>query len=220
MNKKENATVIISILLALIVKGALEIFFKPIFEGDKSWADIPFLHWGQLALCFVLVFRFYLGATRFIDTEPKQLPFPIKAINLIFSFLLFCTFYCAALAVSDSGYFYAIVLGLHVIDALWFVIALTFSYFQSVSGAKLGNDEIKIESARKIMWTFMSLSAATIAYGLGSYWLFGETLSSQEITISHQSFLAFLFAISFIDFFMLQEYYFRFSDWKTRNCNV
>jgi hypothetical protein len=94
LTRKESATVIISILLALIVKGALEQFFQPIFDGDEKWSEVPVLHWGQLALCFVLVFRFYLGATRFIDTEPSQLGFLVRAVNLIFSFLLFCLLRC------------------------------------------------------------------------------------------------------------------------------
>ena len=217
VTKKENATVIISILLALVVKGALEQFFKPIFEGDTKWSDVPFLHWGQLALCFVLVFRFYLGATRFIESEPKHLGFFVKAVNLIFSFLLFCTFYCVALAVSDPGYFYAVVLALHGIDAAWFILALVLSYVQNVPDNMLEDGEIKIEASRATMWTFFCLSLATILFGIGSYWYSGEPITSQAVSTSHWSFLLFLFAISFFDFILLKDYYFSFAEWKKSN---
>jgi hypothetical protein len=218
--KRENATVIISILLALIVKGALEHFFQPIFDGDKKWSEVPALHWGQLALCFVLVFRFYLGATRFIDTEPKQLGFVVRAVNLIFSFLLFCTFYCVALAVSDPGYFYAIVLVLHGIDVVWFVVALALSYFHHVSDRMLEPGEIKIEASRSIMWSFLVLSAVTIAIGAASYDFFGEALTSQDVMRSHCTFLIFLFLISFVDLVLLRKYYFSFSEWRERNQSI
>jgi hypothetical protein len=121
------------------------------------------------------------------------------------------------LAVSDPGYFYAVVLVLHGIDVTWFVAALVLSYFYHVSDRMLEPGEIKIEASRSIMKAFLLLSAITIAFGLGTYYLFGEELTSQEPLRSHSTFLLFLFVVSALDLILLRKYYFSFPDWKEQH---
>lgn len=43
---------IITIMLALIVKAALETAFKPLFDGTQTWAQILGLPFAQLLVFF------------------------------------------------------------------------------------------------------------------------------------------------------------------------
>jgi nucleoside 2-deoxyribosyltransferase len=59
-----GAKLIIGILLALIVRAALEAVFKDPIQEDAEWP--PLLVWFQLLIFSVMMARFYLGATRYI----------------------------------------------------------------------------------------------------------------------------------------------------------
>jgi len=116
----QNAIMItVSILLALIIKAALETAFKPFFDGSQTWQAFYGLPLAQLCVFFVLIFRFYLGALRFSNTEPKRVDFVIRTFNFVFAFMVFSGFYVIALAVTLPKYFYLCIVVLHGIDVAW-----------------------------------------------------------------------------------------------------
>src|ERR1700730_1523187 len=126
--KKENAAgAIVAILMALIVKAALETMLKPSFDHDRPWSELLSLHGAQLGVLFVMLLRFYLGAYRIAQMEPNDVAFSVRAMNFIFAFLVFSTFYTIALSVTDSGYYFTLMVALHIIDGSWFAIGLVLS---------------------------------------------------------------------------------------------
>src|SRR5437868_3427470 len=96
----------VTIMLALIIKAALETAFKPFFEGHQTWETLFGLPGIQLAVFFLLTLRFYLGVLRFASTEPKRIDFLVRSFNFVFSFLVFCAFYVIALSVTLPKFFY------------------------------------------------------------------------------------------------------------------
>jgi hypothetical protein len=216
--KRENAAIIISILLALVVKVALEHFFEPIFDQNKLWASVPTLHWAQLFLVFVLVLRFYLGATRYIDCEPRNLSFPARAINFVLPFLLFCTFFVVALAANDSGYFFLLVIVLHVVDIAWFALAFLILWVSGPADETQSPGEIEISAIKRVMLIFLCLSLVTVAYAFISYmFLFKQSLFEKEAISAHWSFWGILVFLSGLDFVFLRKYYFDHQTWQEEN---
>jgi nucleoside 2-deoxyribosyltransferase len=97
-----GAKLIIGILLALIVRAALEAVFKDPIQKDAPWPTL--LTWFQLLTFSVMMARFYLGATRYIDTQPPSQPLWISTANVVFASLIFGTFNVAALAVGKTTF--------------------------------------------------------------------------------------------------------------------
>lgn len=214
--KQENAAiVVVSIMLALIVKAALEAAFKPLIVQGLAWSTISYLSWGQVIVFFVMILRFYLGAIRYVNAEPANVAFLVRVVNFVFAFLLFCVFYIIALSVIDSAYFYTLFVVLHIIDAAWFLIALALLKLRDtpeVSG------EIKLSATCWIIWTFFIFSAITILYGLLSYPLiFNQSIHAKEPISAHWWFLGVLVTISLVDFWAHFEWYFHFEKWKKEN---
>src|ERR1700741_4873219 len=89
---------VITIMLALIVKGALDAAFKTLFDGSQTWSEMVGLPLAQLLVFFLL--RFYLGALLFGATEPKRVDFLVRSFNFVFAFAVFCAFYVIALSVT------------------------------------------------------------------------------------------------------------------------
>ena len=167
---------------------------------------------------FVLFLRFYFGAIRYVETEPKNTKLAIRAINFLFAFFLFCVFYLVALAVAQPAFFYILIVLLYAIDALWFIVALVLSYVWYVRDADLQPGEVRIASSRRVMIAFLFLSLVTIVYGLFSYPLFHASITDKAATSAHWHFLFVLFALSAIDFLMLHSYYFSNDAWREKNC--
>jgi nucleoside 2-deoxyribosyltransferase len=86
-----GGNLIIGILLALIVRAALEAFFKDPIQEEHPWPNV--VVWFQLIAFVLLVVRFYLGATRFLDTQPEKAPFVLSVVNITFASIIFCAFY-------------------------------------------------------------------------------------------------------------------------------
>ena len=213
--KKENAAAaVVAILLALIVKAALETMFKPIFDEDQPWSDLLSLHGAQLAVLYLMLLRFYLGTLRLSQMEPVNTSFAAKAINFVFAFLVFSTFYTIALSVTDSGYYFTLMVALHTIDLIWFAVALALML---IIGDQTQTGEIKFPVRQKIMFTFFMLSFATIAYVINSYPLLDASLSDPDAIIAHSLFLAVLFLLSIFDFWLLGDFYFRYEEWEKTN---
>jgi len=215
--KRENAaTVVLVLLLGLIVKEALETTFLPIFRTQESWSSIAWLSWAQLTVFFLMTLRFYLGALRFVATEPQEPDFIPMAVNFIFAFLLFCAFYVIALSVIDPAFFYRLMIALHCIDITWFVCAL--ACLSRVSNDQLSIGDVRVSESRKIAIFFLLLSATTVGYALVSYKCYFHAQFNDENAITaHWSFLMFLIAVSAFDFWYLRDYYFNFPEWRKAN---
>lgn len=203
---------VVTIMLALIVKAALEAAFKPLFDGTQTWSQIVGLPLTQLLVFFLLTLRFYLGALRFGATEPKRIDFLVRSFNFVFAFAVFCAFYVIALSVTKPDYFYLEIIVLHAIDACWFGILYGLSHLKYVDIADLEDNELPIEPVRRIMATYFFFSLITIILGLFVYPL------DPAATIAHWLFLIFLIAISLIDFWALFDYYFEFDRWRSTRC--
>jgi hypothetical protein len=155
--------------------------------------------------------RFYLGATRYIDTQPQSHLLWISIVNVVFASFLFGGFYVAALAVAEDG-FYAALVGLHLIDAAWFVVGLLSLWiFRPIDRA----GEIKTASNVQIMSIFLFLSLATIVWA--GLLLMMVRYGILEPVTAKSLFLGGLVASSVYDFIKLRDYYFRHSDWIAKN---
>jgi hypothetical protein len=216
MTKQENAAiVVVSIMLALIVKAALEATFKPIFDDDLAWSTITLLSWVQVSVFFVMMLRFYLGAIRYINSEPENLDFLVRAVNFVFAFMLFCAFYVTALSVMDSAYFYTLIVAVHIFDAAWFVVAISLMKLRDAEDI---SGQIRSTATYRVMFIFLVFSTFTILYGLLSYPLiFNETIYASEPIWAHWAFLGVLTIISLLDFWALFEYYFQLAKWREKN---
>jgi hypothetical protein len=202
---------VVTIILGLIVKDSLETSFKPIFEG----APISSLLWlplAQVLVFFLLILRFYLGSIRFGATEPKRVDFLVRTFNFVFSFLLFCCFYVTSLSVTKADFFYSEIIALHIIDALWFGLLFLLSHWKFVGEDRLQDKELRIAPMRRIMLIYLGFSLLTILYG----WFCGNPQDAHAES-AHWMFLAFLVALSGVDFWILREYYFSFEDWRQRH---
>jgi hypothetical protein len=73
MTHKESAVlIIISLMLAIIVEAALATLFKPVFDLNGNLADISLLSWSQAIVFFIVMLRFYLGATMRTPSRPSS----------------------------------------------------------------------------------------------------------------------------------------------------
>jgi hypothetical protein len=206
---------VITIMLALIVKAALEAALKPLFDGTQTWPDILGLPFAQLVVFFILTLRFYLGALRFGATEPKRIDFLIRSFNFVLAFAVFCTFYALALSVTRPEFFYLEIVILHCIDAAWFGTLLLLSHLKFIDEAELETGELPIRPVRRIMIIYLSFSLLTIAFGvLGYRYGFEARLTEPTAVAAHWSFLVFLLVISMVDFWALYSYYFDFEKWR------
>lgn len=214
------AVAVISILLALIVKAALESMFKPIFEAQKTWQDIQLIAWFQVFVFYVMTFRFYIGSIRYGEVEPKNLDMLIKSWNVIGAFLLFSNLYAIALAAPYQKYFYLLMIALHIVDLVWFFIAFVLLKLRPVSETQLQVGEVKMESLQSIMLTFIGFDVATLVLaGLLFYVLpFAADITAETATVGDWLFLAVLAVISVIDFWAYRDLYFSFDQWKVSNC--
>jgi nucleoside 2-deoxyribosyltransferase len=207
--ESSGATFIIGLLLALIVRAALEAVFKDPIQKDHTWPSL--LDWFQLLTFSIMVARFYLGATRYIDTQPPSQPLWVSAGNVVFASSLFGSFYVAGLAVAEDEFYPALVV-MHLVDAGWFLFGFFALWILQPTDQP---GQIKIASNRQIMLTFFGLSAATIALAALLFVLnWGGCIG---IVAAKSWFLVGLIALSIFDFVKLKEYYFRHSQWIAQN---
>jgi hypothetical protein len=212
--QQSGAYLVIYIIVALVLKAALEAVVLPQIQM-QDWTSLTALQWGQAAVFFLMTLRFYLGATRYVSTEPQNLHFVTSATNLIFAFLLFCAFYATALAVVQPSSYYLLMVVVHVIDATWFATAALCIWHLTDSPSP---GDIKRAATFRIMATFFMLSFVTIAYAFISYtFLFRVSLTDETAEAAHWSFLAVLSALSLLDFALLHEYYFDSEKWREKN---
>ena len=213
--KKENAAgAIVALLLALIVKAALETMFRPIFEGNDPWSELLSLHGAQLGVLFIMLLRFYLGAFRIAQMEPNDVAFSVRAMNFVFAFVVFSTLYTIALSVMKSGYYFTLMVVLHTIDAILLGIGLVLTF---VVRDRTQPGEIRLPARRNIMFVFFILSVVTIAYAFISYSLAGARFSDPTAAFPHSLFLIFLLLLSFFDLWLLRDFYFRYPRWAADN---
>lgn len=205
-----GAKFIIGLLLTLIVRAALEAVFKdPIQDDETSWPSL--LDCFQLLTFSVMVARFYLGSTRYIDTQPPSQPLWVSSIDVILASLLFGAFYIAGLAVAEEEFYPALVV-MHAIDATWFLFGFIHLWIRRPADQP---GDVKIASIRKIMATFFGLSVTTI---LWAALLFALCRSGHVGIVAAKSwFLAGLIVLSIFDFVKLKEYYFRHPQWVAQN---
>jgi hypothetical protein len=215
---QSGSIAVVTILLALIIKAALETTFKPLFEGTAIWSDILGLPFAQLLVFFLLTLRFYLGTVRFGTTEPKRIDFLIRTFNFVFAFAVFCAFYALALSVTKSEFFYLEIIVLHVIDGAWFGILYCLSHLRFVDVNELEDGELLIEPVRRVMLIYFFFSLFTVLFGLLVYWLLGVSITESNPNTAHWCYLAFLVFMSGIDFWALFKYYFHFEEWCAERC--
>ena len=212
--KKENAAgAIVAILIALIVKAALETMLKPSFDHDRPWSELLSLHGAQLGVLFVMLLRFYLGAYRIAQMEPSDVAFPVRATNFIFAFLVFSALYTIALSVRDPGYYFTLMVALHTIDAILLGIGLILTF---IVGDRTQAGEIRLPARRKIVFIFFLLSVVTIVYAFISYRVAGAELSDPDAITAHSLFLIFLMLLSLFDLWLLRDFYFRYPLWEKK----
>lgn len=219
MGKKATLTVL-SILLALIIKSALDTSFRPVFEEPAANDGLWGLPLAQLLTFALLTLRFYLGAYRFSTTEPAKARFVVKTFNFVFAFLVFCAFYVTSLCVTKPE-FYAAIVWLHIIDFAWFAILYILSGLIFVPWPELEPGELRIEAVRPVMLYFVAFSAITVlfgfVYGLAGGPIFSWPHADPNATLAHWCFLGVLLLVSLVDFYLLREYFFYFERWKEQH---
>ena len=210
---------VITIMLALIVQGTLGAAFTPGHGLAKPWSQVTGIAIFQVAVFFVLIFRFYLGALRFGQTEPRKVDFFVRSFNFIFAFAVFSVFYVTALTVTHPDFYLKIII-LHAIDALWFGALWFWSQTRFVDEARLEVGEFRIEPVRHIMGFYAVISGITTVVG----WFFcfgpattivGSFVAGDRAAVACRwIFLVALLGVSAFDFWTLRYYYFYFGEWK------
>lgn len=130
---KEAGIVFTGILLALILTGTLDAFFKniPDYPSMTQLCRVLNSHprWGlvvlflQLVVFLFTVIRFYWGSYRYHEGVQKEEGDRQWVVGLIGTVVLFSGFYVTGLTVRNSNLFYWSFAGAHFIDLLWFVPA-------------------------------------------------------------------------------------------------
>lgn len=214
VKEKETSAVIgvITLLLALVVRAALETVLKPIFDHSQTWWHTVWSFGGaQFLTFFLMTLRFWLGAIRFGDVEAAKWPFLIKAANFVFAFILFCNFYAAALAVEQPAYFFNAIVALHIFDAVWFGSVLVLFWLRRVGDHLLNSGEVTTSAARRLMIVFLALDVVTLALAAALYSWWGLSPTCFWV------FLSGLMVLSVADFTLLRKYYFHHSQWVAEN---
>lgn len=147
-----------SIIVGLVVKEALVEIYKNVGYRVRNEESLLGLV-GSFSLSqsllylsfFSLLIRFYLGAFRFsqISEEGGNKRF-VSIKNFIGSCTLFTFFFFMASSLDDTRSFVRCVLGLHLVDGLWFFA----TYIQS--------NKHNLQDKKKVSAFFLKLTLATI----------------------------------------------------------
>jgi hypothetical protein len=128
---KTTGLAFLSILLALILKTALDTFFAParsatdvkqmweLARVDPLRNCLFLLQW--IVLVFTLV-RFYFGAFRYYQERADDTTHSVIR-DFVGQILVFISFYFAAVLVRTVGVFYLAILIIHIVDGIWFFLA-------------------------------------------------------------------------------------------------
>jgi len=124
---------ILAVLLGLTAKAALDRFFDQIPKlnswgmiWDKFWSRpiYGFLLLFQLTVFLFTMYRFYLGSLRHHQARSHYSRLFPLLLDMILNTILFVGFYLAALSIRSIELFYAFVVLLHILDLIWFGVAL------------------------------------------------------------------------------------------------
>ncbi len=200
--------VILTILLAIILRASLEAVVPPLISGRnlrklfEAWppAEETLLRLGQFFVFLILLARFYGGAYRFNEAQHPGSTVSALLLNVGGTFGLFSLFYVVAVNVWTADLFYALVLLLHIFDAVWFLGAL----MTLEPGAAL------IEPVKWfLLWDALTLIIYLILFG--RYWR--GFLSGSDFSFQLWA-LAVLLVISATDWWVLRDFYFRPDKWR------
>jgi hypothetical protein len=163
---------ILVILLGLTAKAALDQMFAlvPCLDGfssiwsllqaDRAWHLCLV---GQGIIFFFTAFRFYLGSLRYHRMRGGEATSLGLAWDVVGTLIIFVGFYLCALSIRSRHNFYLFMGGLHLLDLLWFLVALVQS--SKISGV-----------AEKYMKRFIRLDVVTLGLLLGIvaiFWAYG-----------------------------------------------
>jgi magnesium-transporting ATPase (P-type) len=114
--------------------------------------------------------------------------------------------------------YYWLIIVLHVVDIVWFIAALWFSYHPSIQLDKLSVGELLPQADRANMWVFLILDVCTLLAACVIYWLwFHQSPTDKSAVTADYVFLGALVVISAIDLVVLRDYYFSFEKWAETN---
>lgn len=129
---RNTPNVFTSILLALILKGALDAFCTNVSfykDGTELIGVVrSYPGWGILVIFQLIVFlftvtRFYWGTVRYQEEVPEAAGTPHLIVGLIGAVFVFSIFYVTGLLVKDPGLFYWSLSVAHLVDLFWFLVA-------------------------------------------------------------------------------------------------
>jgi nucleoside 2-deoxyribosyltransferase len=190
------AIVLISILIGLVLKGTLDHFLKD-HDTDKGGLQqflgtyTPFL-WFQLAVFIITFLRFVFGAYRYHERERELPTFRGIALDAAGAFILFLFLYLTGFAVKNTILFYELFIAFHVIDLVWFTVAIHVGAMPS--------------QARSTCTSWLVLDAISIAFLLALF-LAGFYDESHVRMLSWVAGAAFI-ALAFVDFLWNWKFYF------------
>lgn len=201
-------TVILTLLLAIILRAALEGFIaaltagrtlRQIFgpPGTETW-----LRTWQFIVFLILLARFYGGAYRFNQEQPPSLTTPMVLLNLVGTFLLFCLFYVIAADVQTLDLFYVFIFAMHVFDFVWFFLVL----LALPQGSPL-HQPVKM---------FLLFDLVTLLVFSGLFWRSWKSFLQGSDFAFQWGALSFLAAISFFDWWWLRDFYFHPEKWRAK----
>lgn len=216
-DRKEFGTagiVLLGILLVIILRAALESFFPPLFEDRNlrelisAWppSGVTVLRVGQFVVFVLLLARFYGGAYR-IHQEKSARPSSdtiLDIINIIFTFILFCSFYITAVNVWSIELFYALILVVHIVDSFWFMLILVM-FVRTISPSVI------LVAALFLTWNLLTF----FAYVILSAYFWNEFWTAVNLRLQGYLLIA-LVVISLIDWYVLFNFYFRPVKWHQR----
>lgn len=203
-----GVTVILSILLALILRSALETYFRSLIgtqtllELCKNWPPTweSWVRTSQFVVFLVLLTRFYFGAYRINEEQMQPLKAMDAGINLLGSFGLFMFFYVVTINLWKLDLFYVSIFLMHVFDLVWFVVLLVRLPRQSPLHKTIGWF-IAFDVLTLLLFVFLSLF-------LWGYFIEGTRPLLQTVL------LIVLLGVSAWDCFMLRAFYFNPERWR------
>lgn len=203
-----TGNVFTGILLALILKSTLDVFFKNVavyasiwalFRAAMSHAASNLLDAFQLVVFMVMTTRFYWGTYRYNEEAPQSEGTPQLILGLIGAVLVFSSFYVTGLLVRNPRLFYASFALTHVIDLFWFLIAATW--------LKPPLELQKVWSWYKL-FDVVTIISLLVLIGVGHF-------APARRSVCNWAGLAVLVAVSFWDFRELWPYYVNKTTWRS-----
>jgi hypothetical protein len=205
--KQAGARLFAGILLALTLKGTLDVFFKNassfhVGEWLKQPSHNP-LFFMQLLVFIFTVIRFYGGTLRYDEEAPEE-DTRHFLLGVIGALVVFAGFYVAGLLVRTTILFYVSLGIVHLLDLFWFLVA--------------GVSKATKPAMQKICRIYLYLDIVTVL--VFAIFISCDLRFGSAHFVYQWMMIASLLILGLFDLWWLRDFYSKESDWEGRFCNA